>query len=404
MWRRHADVPYTILVLGVFTLEVLALGALIWSFSLRLGGLASRSHVDMVLVGAVVTTALALLTLTVYILGYHALSAVRERRHRELLERWTEQWIATVFFHQSPPKPPLSVEAEDAAFQLRELIKGDEAHAVSELLELFGVDQRLIRQMSSRRLARRLEALDQLARGRFRGAFYPLLAQLEDREPIIRLMAGRALAGTLAEWPPGLEQTHAAAAFTETLKEATLPSGAAGEVLLLLEDAARPVLATLLVTTAAHPKILRAALDAAGRLGLSQLKGKVGLSITHPDPEVRAAALRALARLGECPSNFADDLVTALDDQTEFVRVQAARATIGLPQKLVVPLLYETMADRSWWVRRASAESLLRLGTGGRAALRRAAEGHPDRFARDMSAQVLTDAGEMEPTDLEVTA
>jgi HEAT repeat protein len=333
------------------------------------------------------------------------LSAVRERRQVDLLERWTERWIGAVFLHQPVPQPPLSREALDAALDLRELLKGDEGEALAAILEQVGVAHGFIRQIGSRRLASRLEALDGLAKGRFREAFHPLLELLADEEGVVRLMAGRALARILANWAKGPELAYATSEFTEAMRRTTLPAGAAGEILLLLEDAARPILATLLTTTGDRPRILRAALDATGRLGLSQLKGKVGQSITHPDPEVRAAALRALSRLGKFPRNRADDLVVALDDQTEFVRVQAARAAIGLPQRLVVPLLYETMGDRSWWVRRASAESLLRLGTGGRAALRRAAEGHPDRFARDMSAQVLSDAGEaMEPMPLEMTA
>jgi HEAT repeat protein len=127
-------------------------------------------------------------------------------------------------------------------------------------------------------------------------------------------------------------------------------------------------------------------------MGRTELRGQVGQWIAHPNPEVRSAALRALSRLGRVPLNLSEDLLAALDDQTEFVRVQAAHAAKGLPQKLVLPFLYEAMGDRSWWVRRASAESLLRLGAGGRAALEKAARSHPDRFARDMSAQVLADS------------
>ena len=121
--------------------------------------------------------------------------------------------------------------------------------------------------------------------------------------------------------------------------------------------------------------------------------------MTHTDREVRAAGLRALGRLGRVPRKARDPLVIALTEDTEFVRIQAARAAAFLPRTMAVSLLYESMGDRSWWVRRSSAESLLHLGPDGRAALQKAIDSHPDRFARDMSEQVLLDAwiGEVRP-------
>src|SRR5438128_6180338 len=225
MWRRHGDAAYTLLVLGIFTIEALALGVLVWTFALRAGGLRSGSSLNDVLIGAVVTTALGLLGITVYILGYHALSALRERRRDELLGKWTERWIAVVIFLADCPKPPLRPEAEDAALELRAILKGEDGLALSALLEVFGVDRRLTRKMGSRRLALRLEALEELAKGRFRGAFYSLIPLLADGEPVVRLMSGRALARTLAEWPSGPERDRATAAFSDAIEAAALPAG-----------------------------------------------------------------------------------------------------------------------------------------------------------------------------------
>jgi hypothetical protein len=55
--------------------------------------------------------------------------------------------------------------------------------------------------------------------------------------------------------------------------------------------------------------------------------------------------------------------------------------------------LYEALGDRSWWVRRAAAESLAARDAWGVDALKKASVSHPDRFARDMAAQVLLDGG-----------
>ena len=399
MWRRHGDSLYALLVVVVFTLELVAIAGLVWVSSLRLGGLVSRSRLDLILVGAVAATALALFGLTVFILGYHAVSGIAERRHTDALTMWTERWIQTLFFHAEAPAPPLTPDGEDAALALRELLRGEDAVALTELLRSYGLDQRLIDRIHTRRLARRLDALDRLSRARFWTALGPLVEVFTESDAVGRLMAGRAIARILADWPPGPARDEACAAFTSALEAAPLPAGATAEIIQLLEWSAPPIVRSLLAGERQRPELLRAAADAVGRLGLHDLKGQVGQWITHPDPEVRSAALRSLSRLGRVPLNLSEDLVAALDDQTEFVRVQAAHAAAGLPATLVLPILYEAMGDRSWWVRRASAESLLRLGTAGRTALEKAARSHPDRFARDMSAQVMADAeGRREPS------
>jgi HEAT repeat protein len=394
MWRRHGDTSYIVLVLGVFTLEILALAALVWTFSLRLGGLGSETTLEEVLIAAVLTMALGLLGITVYILAFHALSDIGDRRRDGLLGQWTERWLSTIFSHEEPPKPPLTPEAEEAALELRALLQGEDGLALSEVLERYEVDRRLIRKMGSRRLSYRLEALQDLARGRFRAAFYPLIPLLAEGDAVIRLMSGRALARTLAEWPSGQERDAATSVFAIAVKAAALPAGATVEILLLLEGSARPVLTALLLSRRDRTNLVRGALDATGRLGLIDLKELVIPWIDHPEPEVRAAALRALGKLGRVPRRVVPEFVAAFGDDTEFVRVQAARAASGLSQRLAVPILYEGLADPSWWVRRASAESLLQLGARGQAALRRAARSHLDRYARDMSAQVLIDAAQ----------
>lgn len=138
-----------------------------------------------------------------------------------------------------------------------------------------------------------------------------------------------------------------------------------------------------------------------GRLGLVQLAYEAGARITHKDPEVRAAALRALGRLRRVPSRARDAVIIALADDTEFVRIQAARAAAFVPAESAVTALYQSLSDRSWWVRRASADSLLGEGAWGVSSLQKAAASHPDRYARDMAAQVLRDAGFVVPQEPE---
>jgi HEAT repeat protein len=80
-----------------------------------------------------------------------------------------------------------------------------------------------------------------------------------------------------------------------------------------------------------------------------------------------------------------------LSDREDIVRTQAARAAYLLPADEAVPALVALLGDQSWWVRRAAGNSLHRVPTAGTAALIRASRDHPDRFARDMAAQVLRD-------------
>jgi HEAT repeat protein len=205
-------------------------------------------------------------------------------------------------------------------------------------------------------------------------------------------MAARAAARTLAAWN-GPGRYEASADFAESLAAVDLPAGAITEVLILLEDATLQVTARLMADPNLSAPLTRACLDAIGRLGLSPLAYEAGPRITHRDPEVRAAALRALGRLARVPARARDAVIIALADDTEFVRIQAARAAAFIPEASAVTALYEALGDRSWWVRRASAESLVARDAWGIAALKKAATFHPDRYAKDMAAQVLVDAG-----------
>ena len=399
MWRRYGDAPYTILVLGVFTVELVSLGLLTWTLSLRMGQLVPTTRIEQVLIGSVASTAAAVLLLSAYILVYHMLSVPRERRDRERMAAWTERWLRVVDGATPAPRAPLAREALEAALELRERLHGEEGRELSTVLERLRVADLLVKRAGARAITTRLEALDALAKARLPSAFRTLQTLVVDPAPSVRFMAARAAARTTAAMVPGAERDKCATVLALTLDAGELPPSAAGEVILLLEDAASTFLTVLFSIPQLSPTLLRGALDAVGRLGLERFADRAASAVTHTDREVRAAGLRALGRLGRVPRKARDPLVIALTEDTEFVRIQAARAAAFLPRTMAVSLLYESMGDRSWWVRRSSAESLLHLGPDGRAALQKAIDSHPDRFARDMSEQVLLDAwiGEVRP-------
>jgi HEAT repeat protein len=391
MWRRYGDVPYTLLVFAVFALEVVSLGLVIWGFSRNLFGSVPYTEIQGFLVGGVAVTAVALALLTAYVLAYHGMSRSRERRSQELGKKWTERWIRALEGEGPFPQPPLTKEAQDAALALRELKGGEEGALLASRLEEAGVVEALVRRLESHRRTVRLEALEGLARARLPNAFDAVNRHVYHAQALIRLMAARAGARTLAAWT-GPGRSDAAAAFAESLGAIDLPAGAVAELLILLEDAASLVIARLMANPKLPAPLARACLDAIGRLGLSPLAYEAGLRITHGDAEVRAAALRAMGRLSRVPMRARDAVIIALVDDTEFVRIQAARAAAFVPEHSALTALYEALGDSSWWVRRASAESLVARDAWGIDALRKAAASHPDRYARDMAAQVLLDA------------
>jgi hypothetical protein len=51
--------------------------------------------------------------------------------------------------------------------------------------------------------------------------------------------------------------------------------------------------------------------------------------------------------------------------------------------------LHASLADPAWWVRHNAAQALYDIGERGIALLHAASDHHADRFARDISRQVL---------------
>lgn len=411
MWRRYGDDLYAILVLAVFTVEALTLGFLTWDSIVRLTAGLDRGRLPLFVVGAVAVTALVVVTVSGYNIGLHVLSARGDRGQRQRLEQWTDRWVSVLFEGHTPPPGPLPSEAVDTLLDLREHLVGTEGERVEWLVRRYRLGEELVRRTRSsgggrRRLSARLEALESLAKARLPYSFEPLLDLLDDREASVRLMAMRSLARTLARMPAGPGRDRAGDQLAQAILVADLPSGAVEGALLLLEGAAPRVMRQLLESAGRDavglPREIRAALaahvlDAIGRLKILELSPEAARYTVHPQPEVRAAALRALGRLGILPPDTEPALRAALHDPVEFVRVQAARAAMLLPRDDARAVLWDLLGDDSWWVRRSAADALLRLGKEGPAALEHAGMAHPDRYARHMAVQVLLDAGRIDP-------
>jgi HEAT repeat protein len=414
MWRKYGDDVYASIVLAVFSFEALVLGVLTWSFALRASRALGGGNLTAILVASIAVTALSLVLVGGYVLAYHVLSNRRERGRRERLEAWTARWVAVLFGNEAPPIATLPAEGVESLLDLREHLVGTEGERVESLVGRYGIGPalldrtsvterrglaRILNSLRHRRLSTRLEALEALAKARLAQSVEPLLRLLDDREESVRLMALRSLARSLARMPEGPAYDRAILGFAEVVMTSDLPAGAVEESLLLLEDAAPRVLSIVLATGPGdrRARLVARAMDAAGRLKLLELADDVAMHLTDPEPEVRAAALRALGRVGILPAGHESSVAAALRDGVEFVRVQAAHTALLLPGRVVEPELWALLGDESWWVRRAAANSLLLLGARGPRVLERAGRTHPDRYARHMAVQVLLDAGRLEP-------
>jgi len=134
-------------------------------------------------------------------------------------------------------------------------------------------------------------------------------------------------------------------------------------------------------------RLERAAIETLGLARERPARAALERGLGSRDVEVRVAAARALGRLGAAEST--GPLLASLEDEAWPVRAQAAHSLGLLGAEGATRALAARLADPSWWVRRHTAHALLALGEEGRLALREAARGSADRYARDMARAVL---------------
>ncbi len=112
-----------------------------------------------------------------------------------------------------------------------------------------------------------------------------------------------------------------------------------------------------------------------------------------PDGMVRKAALQSLTA-AESPVTVSV-AAEALRDPVWFVRAHAARALGACKAVEHAAGVAGLLADRQWWVREAAKHALVEMGTGVEPVLLPFLT-HPDRFARNSTAEVLQQLGTFE--------
>lgn len=394
MWRRFGGAAYATLTLAVFTFQAVALVALTWAFifdRLGLGPEGITLHEALAL--AVGATALAVMILTAYTLAYQAVSATHQRREQREIEQWRQRWVRVLFGGEPQPGGHLSGPAIEALVNVREKLTGREAELVDGMIAASGVTHDLIAVASAARrnsVTHRLDALDLIARAGSPHGFEALAQLTGDPELSIRVMSVRALARAAAGLDEPQAREGAALMLVDLIDQARIPAGAVEEALLVLGQAASPVLRRIL-RLVDRPELVAAGLDAVARLHVADLVDDVLVHLRSRDNDVRCAGWRAIAGIGLLPAPAIELLHAAAVDESPQVRSQAARACRLLPPADAVRRLTSLMTDASWWVRRASAYSLASMGELGIAALTSVAEDHHDRYAKHIALDVLVE-------------
>jgi HEAT repeat protein len=111
----------------------------------------------------------------------------------------------------------------------------------------------------------------------------------------------------------------------------------------------------------------------------------------HEDFRVRLNAVRSLGQIAD--HTTADAVAKLTEDPAWEVRNAAAQALGRLKAERHLGKLTAALRDSSWWVRFSAAQALFTMGAPGREALTAAMTGSTDRFARDISRQILEEHG-----------
>jgi HEAT repeat protein len=391
VWRRYGDVTFAVVFAVAISIEAVPLGFLTWTLAARVVGHSAGARLGSILLGAVGSTAVALVLLATYVLAYQHVSTRHERIRAERRREWVARWLRVLDGSEPAPIGTLRPESVEALLGLREALRGRDSTRVAELLERYGAVVMLERIAARGRANRRLDAIVALSNARIPSSLPTLVAGIGDANRTISVAAARAAARTLARIEDLFDRDQGAAALGRALDEAELPFGIVEEVVVLSEDAATSLIQVLLLQERPRSAAVRAAVDGIGRLKLLVFAEEIVRFLRDPDDEVRAAALRAVCRLGFLPESSHGIVIAALTDDVDFIRIHATGAVRFLSRPQALSLLSDRLGDRSWWVRRAAADALVALGPAGLAELGRAARAHPDRFARDIAEQALRD-------------
>lgn len=143
------------------------------------------------------------------------------------------------------------------------------------------------------------------------------------------------------------------------------------------------------------------AIRALGLLRAHEAVAPLSRLLQHQEFRVRLNAVRALGQIGDPAAT--DAVARCAQDPAWEVRNAVMRTLGQLRATACVPEISEALRDESWWVRFSAAQALWQLGKPGRDALAAARTLSSDRFARDISRQILEEHGALTAPNLQTT-
>jgi len=286
--------------------------------------------------------------------------------------------------------------ALDALVAASSRLSREERATLLPLYRPFGFVAQEVEALSDRHWPRRLAAAGRLGVMGDREAALALVATLDDPLLDVRLAAAHALAQL--EAPEAVESILRSLALP-----GELPSRLAADALLEMGDAAIASLVAFLRRSRddTDPACMAVAIQVLGqRKAPSAVACLVDL-LDHPNAELRLNAARALGQIGD--AHALTPLCRSAQDPIWGVRSAAAQALGRIGDARALTTLSGRLIDRAWWVRYNAAQALYQLGTAGRDALLDTVARAADRYARDISMQVLQQ-NEGEPATAEARA
>lgn len=285
--------------------------------------------------------------------------------------------------------PALQHDPDEALALLMETSTRLEAPDRPKLQPLFAaLPQRgdLRAQLQNRNWEKRLPAAERLGFLGDHSTVDALIAALKDEVLVVRFAAARSLV-TL----------HSADAVEPILLAFDVPGEMnerrTAEILHEMgDDAVAPLLAVLQNPAGKYSdSVLNVATRVLGMLRAPQAVAPLTALLDHPEFRVRLNAVRSLGTIGDRGSLAAvAELATDPAWEVRNVVMQSIGKLRGTGE---IDRLKPALGDQVWWVRFSAAQAMFSLGEPGIAGLKKTAREAADRYARDMSVQVLEEHG-----------
>jgi hypothetical protein len=322
----------------------------------------------------------SILLLAALSIGFALAAVLLRMRNNHVARRWDRcerEWEPVLFDVMAGAVPPdrlaREVRRRDEAYflgllsRLARQVRGPELARLAEAAAPF-----LARPAADlRRGAPEERALAVAALGLLGGPAHVRLVidALDDPAPLVAMSAARALTRRR-------DPEHAAALLARLDRLRHWRPGFLAAMLAALGPDAAAALRRTLADAGAASAVRVVAAEALLRLNDPGAAGPAaGVAAADPDPEVVAAALRLLARVGD-GSHLAPVRRLAASP-VEIVRIGAVRALAALGEPADLPLLRQALDDPSIWVAEHAARGLAR--GPGRALLAAMAESGADR-------------------------